>query len=123
MDLFKWTAVACVSASLLACQLPSAVVQADVPALLVTPTADSREELRSAVSSLLGVPTVMLADDARTTTSVLLIERSLRVTGRETERPRQLRLFKRGAACWLEEARDKQRIELLKSRCKDAPAS
>ena len=128
--MIRWlTRVAVVASATLqlACQTPAA--QTEVPALLIDPTPASREELRVSVALLLGVPTVTLADDALTTSSVLLIEhyapkdaRGLPLTGRDFGRPEQFHLLRRGAACLLEDARSVRRIELTQSRCRAEPA-
>src|SRR5207247_516423 len=48
----------------------------DVPAVITTPTAESRAELRRVVSRALNRATLTLADDALTRDSTLIIERA-----------------------------------------------
>ena len=107
---------------LLGCQ--ALAVSAEVEAVIVDPGAKSRAELRRVVSALLGVPSVTLADDALTGSSVLLIERNvardargLRITGRDYDRPESFQLVKSGAACLLVHARDGKRAVLVETRC------
>jgi hypothetical protein len=82
--------------------------QKDVPAVIVNPTAESREALSHAVSTALGGGPIRLADDALTAGSDLTIERAgrrdphgLPANGRELGAPERFRLVKRGADCVL----------------------
>ncbi len=124
MNYRHWRGAAAVVAALwlLGCQAPA--VSAEVEAVIVDPGAKSRAELQRAVSALLGVPSVTLADDALTGSSELLIERSvvrdargLSITGRDYDRPESFRLFKSGAACVLVHARFGKRAVLAETRC------
>lgn len=111
---------------LVACQAPA--TQPDVPAVLVNPTPQSRAQLVKAVSEMLGVSSVILADDALTRSSVLLIERSpardpggVRITGRDYGKPETFTLIKSASACVLVSARDGKRIVLTDAACRVAP--
>lgn len=80
----------------------------DVPALITTPTAESRAELARAVSRALNGAPITLADDALTRESTLIVERARArdldgrpLTGRETGRPQRFRLVKSGSRCVL----------------------
>ncbi|ABS27177.1 conserved hypothetical protein [Anaeromyxobacter sp. Fw109-5] len=80
----------------------------DVPAVIVEPTDASRAALAAAVSAALHGMQVMLADDALTRSSTLVVERArlrdasgLPVAGRELTPPERFHLVKRGGACVL----------------------
>jgi hypothetical protein len=100
---------------------------ADVPALIVNPTPESRAALSQAVSSALNRRSVTLADDALTRESTLVIERAvrrdasgLRVQGREPGLPERFRLVKSGGSCVLVHERTGQRFPLGHTRCIEA---
>lgn len=99
-------------------------VNGDRPAVIVNPTADSRAELKRVVSDMLFGADVMLADDALTETSVLIIERkkiqSLEnppLSGRDLGSPERFRLFTTGTQCMLVHETDHARYELLDTEC------
>jgi len=100
----------------------------DVPAVITSPTAESRAELlRVASRALAGAP-LRIADDALTRDSTLIIERArvrdaggLPVTGRDTGRPEHFRLVKSGARCVLVHERSRRRFTLASATC--APKS
>ena len=80
----------------------------DLPAVIVDPTTESREDLRQAVASTLNGAPVTLADDALTHDSTLLIERNqardangVPLSGRELGRPEKFQLVKNGKDCVL----------------------
>ena len=100
--------------SLAACATVSA--GRDVPALITTPTAESRAELRRVVSRALNGASLTIADDALTRDSVLIIERALS-SGREMGRPEHFRLVKNGARCVLVHERTGKRVTLASAGC------
>jgi len=97
-------AVALLSVS--ACELKLA--QKEMPALIDHPTSQSRAELKQIVSTALNGAPILLADDALTRESVLIVERvrprdahGILLNGRELERPEHFRLVKSGKRCFL----------------------
>lgn len=81
---------------------------ADVPAIIIHPTAASRADLELAVSREFHGTRVRLADDALTRDSLLIVGRAqardvrgLPLNGRELERPQHFRLIRRGGRCVL----------------------
>ena len=106
-----------------ACQTPAR--QSDPAALIVESDEQSRSELQQVVSTMLGLPDVLLADDAFTKSSDLLIERnaaydasSMRITGRDSGKPQVFRLSIRDGACVLTHAVDGRHVALVHARCK-----
>lgn len=103
----------------------STPVPADQPARIVEPDDASRAELERAVSEALRVDEVMLADDALTGTSVLVVERSkLRsvegsppLSGRDLGTPERFRLLTDGERCVLVHDGSGRRFELAATRC------
>jgi hypothetical protein len=98
-----------------------------MPAVMVNSTPQSRAQLAGAVSEMLGGSPVMLADDAFTRSSVLLIERSpardaegVRMTGRDYGKPETFTLVRSNGACVLVSARDGRRFALTEARCRVA---
>jgi hypothetical protein len=94
------------------------------PARIVEPTGESRAELRRAVNDLLHGADVMLADDALTESSVLIVERNrIRsldnrpLSGRDLGRPERFQLVTTGDRCVLVHENDDERRELLKTQC------
>jgi hypothetical protein len=93
-------------------------------ARIVNPTPQSRAALAQAVRDALdGVP-VMLADDALTRESTLIVERAAhrdpeghRAQGRELGRPERFMLFKTGADCVLVHERTGRRLPLVATEC------
>ena len=97
---------------------------ADVPALINEPDDASRAALRDTISSIFGGRDILLADDALTKTSLLLIERNVRgsmnappATGRVLEEPIRFRLVKSGEDCVLVDLRDESRHVLADTDC------
>jgi hypothetical protein len=97
---------------------------ADQPAVIIDPTDASRAALKEVLDAELGVD-VMLADDALTDTSVLIIERSMPQSlegspaeGRRMDVPIQFRLVTDGMNCILVDQRDGSRHILADTRCK-----
>jgi len=96
----------------------------DVPAVLTTPTAESRAELLRVVSRALNRVPLALAEDALTHDSALIIERArardpegARLDGRETGRPERFRLVKNGSRCVLVHERTGKRFRLASAAC------
>lgn len=118
------------SAALLAapcgCRTPRGL--AEMPAVVVTPTARSRAALAAAVRAALGGAPVTLADDALTTAPVLQVEPVVRrdaaglpLDGRERRGPERFVLFKSGPACILVHEPDGARHRLADTECAPAP--
>jgi hypothetical protein len=102
----------------------TAGAQKDLPAVIVNPTAESREALSRAVSATLGGAPVTLADDALTARSDLVVERArvrdprgLPANGRELGAPERFRLVKSGGDCVLVRERGGERATLPATAC------
>ncbi len=127
MNRFFWRFCAAAPIVLCACADPPPI-EPERPALLVAPNAQTHEELTYAVSAVLNGAPVALADDALTTTSVLLIDRAPArdsagrlLNGRDLGRPEHFQLVVSGARCTLIHERSGQRIVLSAASCKAAP--
>ena len=108
--------------SVVACAPVSA--QRDVPAVVTSPTPESRAELTRLVGRALSGAKVTIADDALTRDSELIIERGwartakgVPLNGRETGRPEHFRLVKNGSSCVLVHERTGKRFTLLSATC------
>lgn len=95
----------------------------DQPARLTNTSDASRNALQSAVNAALGME-IVLADDALTSTSLLIIERNPRgridgaaTQGRIMDAPIQFRLVINGTDCLLVDQRDQSRHLLEKAVC------
>ncbi len=94
-----------------------------VPAIVVDPTEDTRQELRSVVMRMLNGAPVTLAADALTASSLLTVERKPRpglqgsrpATGRMMERPEQFRLVRSNGECVLVHVRTGERATLTRA--------
>jgi len=102
--------------------------QSDIPALIVSPTAESRAELLRVVSGAVGDVDVTLAGNALTTDSMLIIERKPhrdlqhgRIMGRDPGRPEHFRLVKHGDRCTLVQESTGERWPLVQTSCVEAP--
>jgi len=109
-------------ALLSACQAPAAAP--DAPARIVDPTPESRATLARAVVEALNGAQALLADDALTTSSELVIERTMprdlngrSLDGRELDRPTHFRLVLSGSQCVLVREADGRRWVLTATRC------
>lgn len=98
-------------------------VDGDVPARITEPTTASRTALQNAVNDALHTD-VLLADDALTNSSLLIIERTPPKTmqsppamGRIMEPPFRFQLVMHGSDCILVDARDGSRRKLENTRC------
>lgn len=96
---------------------------AEQAAMVINPTTASRAALQQAVNSELHTE-VLLADDALTETSLLIVERQTPrsiegspAQGRNMEMPIQFRLIKSGADCILIDQRDQSRTVLADTEC------
>jgi hypothetical protein len=113
---------ACFALVLGACNMNA--VHEDRPARIVDPSDASRAELQQVVSGALNGADVMLADDALTESSVLIIERrktgsldSPPLSGRDLGRPERFRLVTSGAGCVLVHEKDSARYVLHETEC------
>ena len=96
----------------------------DLPAVIVGPTTQSRQELQQAVASTLNGAPVTLADDALTQDSTLIIERNqardangVPLSGRELGRPEKFQLVKSGKDCVLIHEASGKRWTLKHTTC------
>jgi hypothetical protein len=94
------------------------------PAVLLQPSPESFEALRSTVARLLNVPAVTLAPDALQHTSRMVIEKArprgmdgLPLTGRDFDQPEAFQLVTDGALCILVRLRTDTREALHTSQC------
>jgi hypothetical protein len=113
-------AAALVSAS--GCTVASA--RAEVPAVLVDSTAASRAELLKVIQQALHRTIIVLADDALTHDSELIVEPSQPrdaqgryLDGRETRVPDHFRLVRSGSQCVIVHVETKKRWVLHDSHC------
>jgi hypothetical protein len=95
-----------------------------VPAVLTSPTAESRAELVRVVSEAMNGAPVTLADNALTADDALIIERAqqraatdMNLGGRETGRPEHFRLVKSGSRCVLVHQETGRRWTLESATC------
>jgi hypothetical protein len=96
----------------------------DLPALVTSPTPESRAEIARTVSGALNGAPVTLAEDALTREDTLAIERAhprsiegAPSTGRETERPERFRLVKSDGRCVLVHEATGRRYPLSATSC------
>ena len=99
------------------------VPDADEPALIRDPSDASRAALQQAVNRALGTE-VLLADDALTTTSVLIVERRIPrgvtgspAQGRMMDEPVRFTLVTNGTDCVLVDERNGSRYPLANTDC------
>jgi hypothetical protein len=107
---------------LAACQ--STGLSAVTPAVITDANAAVRSELQQVVSRALNRPRVLLADDALTTSSELIIESARPrdgagrlLNGRELGTPEHFKLLRDGARCYLVHERTQRRYELRQAHC------
>lgn len=100
----------------------------EVPAVIESPTAATRAVLQRAVSEALGGAPVLLADDALTRSSILVVERvrprdasGMLLGGREHGMPERFRLVRSGRRCILVHEADRRRLALEATRCSPLP--
>lgn len=108
----------------------ASMAQPETPAVIVDPTAESRAELRKAITDALSRTDVTLADDALTQSSFLLIERrpardptGQRLSGRDLDKPETFQLMKDGERCTLVHERTSQRFSLEQAQCRSEGAA
>jgi hypothetical protein len=98
------------------------------PAVIASPTEQSRAELERVVSAAMNGQPVTLANDALTRDSVLMIQRRTppgpqgrAATGRTLDAPEQFRLVLRGERCVLVHVADRREWPLEEARCVPVP--
>jgi CubicO group peptidase (beta-lactamase class C family) len=113
--------------SLAACATASP--QRDVPAVLTSPTAESRAELLRVVRGALNGRPLTIADDALTRDGALIIERARArgadgqlLNGRDTGKPEHFRLVRNGSRCVLVHESTGKRFTLSSASCASEPA-
>ncbi len=96
----------------------------EVPAIITSPTAESRAELHRVVSGALNGAPITIAADALTGDSTLIIERNpprdsrgLPLDGRQRGRPERFQLVKNGPRCLLIHERTGRRWPLSSVTC------
>jgi hypothetical protein len=96
----------------------------DPPAIIVNPTNASRMELAHVVRKALHGAPVTLADDALTTSNMLVIEHAnprdasgRPLNGRSLDRPERFELFTRKSRCVLVQSRTGRRWTLWHTEC------
>ena len=101
----------------LACAAPQVqgMQKDDALAVLVEPSPQARDAIVRALAGALGSQ-VMLADDALTSDSKLIIERS-HLEGRDLGQPEQFVLVKNGGSCVLIHQRTQKRYALPEASC------
>ena len=116
--------LALLAAALATCSCGTLPAGSDLPAVIVAPTAQSRDELQQAVSNTLNGASVTLADDALTRDSTLIIERNqardangVPLSGRELGRPEKFQLVKSGKDCILIHEASGKRWTLKHTTC------
>jgi hypothetical protein len=114
--------LACIPLLAAACKVNP--MHEDRPARIVNPTTESRAELKRVVSDMLFGADVALADDALTTSSVLIVERrrsrsleSPPLSGRDLGQPERFQLVRTGEQCLLIHGSDQARYQLLETEC------
>lgn len=110
--------------ALSACACSSSPIEDDKPARIVDATAASRDELKRVVSEALDAPDVVLADDALTDSSRLVVERSrvrsidnAPLAGRDLGVPEHFQLILHGGHCLLIHERTARRFSLDDATC------
>ena len=110
--------------TLLAAGCVSGPLPAEQPARVADSSDASRAELQRVVSHALDRDEVLLADDALTTSSVLLVERrkpraigNPPLSGRDLGTPERFRLLKVGDRCVLVHEGSARRFELAETHC------
>ena len=117
----RWLALAMSVLVFAACK--HVAPDADRPAVIVDPSDASRAALQQAVNTALGTD-VVLADDALTDSSILIIERQVPrsiegspAQGRTMEQPVRFTLMTNGTDCVLVDDRDGSRYLLADTVC------
>ena len=122
-SIVKLIVAACVPFAVAACQTVATAAE-EKPARIVNADDASRAALQTTVNDILNTQ-VLLADDALTDSSLLVIERNPPRTlqnpnprGLIMETPIQFRLVINGSDCILIDERDSARYELRSTACK-----
>ena len=122
MNAATFSLVLCVALSLAGCKMNA--VHDERPARIVDPTDESRAELNRVVSDMLFGAEVMLAKDALTESSVLVVERnrvrsldSPPLSGRDLGRPERFQLVTTNNRCVLIHEKSEARYELRETKC------
>ena len=122
---------AAIRASLVAaaCQSVGSDETADVAALRVEPTPAGTTEIREAIENALPGRRILLANDAFTESSLLVIERrrherleGVRSSGAADEAPHRFRLVLDGERCELVHLNTGKRQALTRTRCRTEEA-
>jgi hypothetical protein len=92
------------------------------PAVIVEPTPQSRAALLQAVTDLLNGAQPLLAGDALTRESTLIVERR-HLEGRDRGTPERFVLRKVGTQCVLVHEKSGKRAVLVETKCAQAPAA
>ena len=110
--------------SLAACRTSPPSPPPDAPAIIVKPTPESRAALVEAVSTALNGAPVTLADDALTSGSTLVIQRTPRrdpsglpIDGRDVGFPERFRLVRSAGQCVLVHEATGRRFALPATDC------
>ena len=120
----RLTGIVSVAGTLLVTGCLGRLAPTDVPAVLTSPTAQSRAELVRVVSAAMNGAPVTLADDALTADGTLIVERAqhqdakdMNLGGLETGRPEHFRLVKSGSRCVLVHQETGRRSTLESATC------
>lgn len=105
------------SLPLMACSATSQSQGAGVPALLLEPDAATHNQVVQAAAKLLQQPSLVLAEDAFSKSSPVVLERS-QLPGREMSRPEQLQLMLDGKGCYLLRSSSAATARLPDTRCR-----
>ena len=108
-----------------ACQMTSA--QTAKPAVLMSPGAEVRQELRQSIVALSGFASVSLSESDLTQSSTLVIERKHQrdgngelIQGRDLETPHRFQLMLQDGQCWLQHLGSGKKQLLKVAQCKPA---
>lgn len=108
--------------TLIACK--NGTIQQEVPAVISEATAASRAELQALVSKALAGANVILAEDALSQSSMLIVDRQVRrdaqgnrLLGRDLGKPERFQLLLRGDKCALLQQSTGKRWELQEATC------
>lgn len=103
---------------------------ADIPAVLVNPSVETRSELIRVIGRALGRRSVTLADDVLTTTNRISLEHARPrdaagrlLNGRELSRPETFELYLRGSHCVLVRVGVGRALTLRRAHCAAMPAA
>lgn len=112
--------------ALAACQ--STALRSDQAAWIASPSPAARAELAQAIRTLLGEREILIAENAFTSSHILVLEPAIReqlqgrVLGRNLDRPERLELMLRDRRCYLVHAVSGEHVRLREARCIPAGA-